>query len=144
MAKVQTIKFNEFMNGSYKDQPKKDKKGGSWKKARKVATTALVPLAFAPKAFAQGPEAVTVGATQFIGEKSLEVIAHALDPVVQLLVALSFPVASVIIVGSCFFFMFGNPEKAWSTMQNAGLGYVLINLMPMLLSVLKEVGKSIV
>ncbi|MGA3675514.1 hypothetical protein [Lysinibacillus agricola] len=81
---------------------------------------------------AQMPSAIPVNAitqpTGVIADKSLEILATALDPVVQILVAISFPIASVIMVGACFFFMLGNSEKAWSTIMNAGLGYVLIKM----------------
>lgn len=82
-------------------------------------------------------------ATQFIGEKTVEVIAHVLDPLIDLMVALSFPVCSIIIIGSCFFFMLGKSERGWSGIQNAGLGYVLIQIMPVLLGVLNEIGSAI-
>lgn len=85
----------------------------------------------------------TMQPTGFIAETSLEVLATILDPVIQILVAISFPVASVIMVGACFFFMFGNSEKAWSMIQNAGLGYVLIQLSPLFLNILREVGKAV-
>lgn len=94
-------------------------------------------------AIAATPEAIPVSATKVIGEKTLETIAHALDPLIDLLVALSFPVCSIIIVGSCFFFMLGKSERGWSGIQNAGLGYVLIQVMPMLLGVLKDIGNAI-
>ncbi|AYP68761.1 hypothetical protein BpsS36_00055 [Bacillus phage vB_BpsS-36] len=148
--KQEVIKFGEFMSGSYKEKPVKKRKSYG-KTVKKVATSTAIPLIFAPKVFAEGtaqmvatPEAIPVfSGSQFIGEKSLEVLAHALDPVIELMVALSFPIASVIIVGACFFFMFGNNEKAWTTIQNAGLGYILIQLAPMLLNILKEVGKVV-
>ncbi len=135
--KTQTMSIKQFMDRSYK---KKRSKG-----LLKVAASATVPFLFSTHAFAQTTtaEAVPVGATQYIGEKSLEVIAHALDPLVELMVALSFPVCSVIIVGSCFFFMLGKSERAWSGIQNAGLGYVLIQIMPLLLNVLKQIGGAI-
>lgn len=79
----------------------------------------------------------------FIADKSLEVLANALDPLVQILVAISFPIASVIMVGACFFFMFGKSEKAWTMIMNAGLGYVLIQLSPLFLQILREVGESV-
>lgn len=81
--------------------------------------------------------------TGFIADKSLEVLATALDPLVQILVAISFPIASVIMVGACFFFMFGNSEKAWNMIMNAGLGYVLIQLSPLFLQILREVGEAV-
>lgn len=95
----------------------------------------------------QIPSAIPVNTiaqpTGIIAEKSLEILATALDPVVQILVAISFPIASVIMVGACFFFMLGNSEKAWSMIMNAGLGYVLINLSPLFLQILKQIGEAI-
>lgn len=34
-------------------------------------------------------------------------------------------------------------ERGWTRIQNAGLGYVLIQLRPVLLTVLKEIGSAI-
>ncbi|MCS5499777.1 hypothetical protein NY607_01500 [Lysinibacillus sp. A4] len=81
--------------------------------------------------------------TGIIAEKSLEILATALDPVVQILVAISFPIASVIMVGGCFFFMLGNSERAWNTIMNAGLGYVLIQMSPLFLEILRTIGKAV-
>lgn len=79
----------------------------------------------------------------YIADKSLEALAFALDPLIQIMVAISFPIASVIMVGSCFFFMFGNNEKGWDGIMKAGLGYVLIQISPLFLDILKNVGKSV-
>lgn len=81
--------------------------------------------------------------TGIIADKSLEMLATILDPVVDILIAISFPIASVIMMGACFFFMIGNPEKAWSMIMNAGLGYVLIQLSPLFLDILRTVGEAI-
>lgn len=81
--------------------------------------------------------------TGLIADKSLEMLATILDPVVQILVAISFPIASVIMVGACFFFMLGNSEKAWSMIMNAGLGYVLIQLSPLFLDILRVIGEAV-
>lgn len=81
--------------------------------------------------------------TGVIADKSLEMLATILDPVIQVLVAISFPVSSVIMVGACFFFMFGNSERAWNTIMNAGLGYVLIQMSPLVLDIFRTVGKAV-
>lgn len=81
--------------------------------------------------------------TGVIADKSLEMLATILDPVIQVLVAISFPVSSVIMVGACFFFMFGNSERAWNTIMNAGLGYVLIQMSPLLLDIFRTIGKAV-
>jgi hypothetical protein len=156
MTKV--IKFNDFMSGEYKvkDMERKQK---IFKKTTKIASAAILPLAtcgavgtlsFAMTAFAStnaipvvAPVAVEAGAKAWMGTQTLSALAHVLDPVVDVLVALSFPVASVIIVGACFFFMMGNSEKAWTTIQNASLGYVLIQVSPLILNVLKQVGNAV-
>jgi hypothetical protein len=136
ITKAMTI--SEFMNGDYK---KSSKKKNIAKMAKRVGTSIAVPLVLAKPAFAA--EAIPASTTQVLGEKSLEIIAHALDPVVQLLVAISFPIASIIIVGACFFFMFGMNDRGWSTIMNCGLGYVLIQLSPLLLNILKQVGNAV-
>lgn len=96
---------------------------------------------------AQMPSTIPVNTiaepTGIIAEKSLEILATALDPLVQILVAISFPIASVIMVGGCFFFMLGNSERAWNTIMNAGLGYVLIQMSPLFLEILRTIGKAI-
>lgn len=137
--KTQTMSVNEFMSGSYK---KKEKKR-NWKGVRRIGTSIAVPLIMAKPAFAASPEAIPVGATEYLGDKSLEILSHALDPLVDLMVALSFPISSVVVIGSCFFFMLGKSDRAWTGIQNGALGYVLIQIMPMLLKVLKEVGSAI-
>lgn len=101
----------------------------------------LTPLAVNGEWAAQQP--ATMIPTGFIADKTLETLATILDPIIQILVAISFPVASVIMIGACFFFMFGNSDKAWSMILNAGLGYVLIQLSPLFLDILRTVGSSI-
>jgi nitrate reductase NapE component len=157
MTKV--IKFNEFMSGEYKVKEKEAKKKRIAKTTR-LASAALLPLAtcgavgtmgFAMKAFAMttnpiavsAPLAIEVTAKEWAGAQTLSALAHVLDPVVDILVALSFPIASVVIVGSCFLFMFGNSEKAWTGIQNAGLGYVLVQVSPIIMDVLKQVGNAV-
>lgn len=79
-----------------------------------------------------------------IGDASLNMLTTILDPILQLMVALSFPIASVMVVGSCFFLMFGNSERAMSGIMKAALGYCLIQLSPLLLDILSTLGKSVV
>lgn len=86
------------------------------------------------------PEMIPTG---FVADKSLEMLATVLDPLIQIMVAISFPIASVIMIGGSFFFMLGNPEKAWQTIFNAGLGYVIIQMSPLFLEILRQIGKAV-
>lgn len=81
--------------------------------------------------------------TGAIADTSLEVLATILNPVIDILVAISFPIASVIMIGACFWFMIGNSEKGWSMIMNAGLGYILIQLSPLFLEILRTVGEAV-
>jgi hypothetical protein len=141
MAKVQSLgSISNFMAGNHNKKTKKIDR-----KQLKVAATSLLPLTFLPHitGYAAQPETITtLGAAQ-IGANGLSMLTHALDPVIQLLTAISFPVASIIMVGGCFFFMFGNNEKAWSTIMSAGLGYILIQMSPLFLKVLEQIGNAV-
>lgn len=142
VAQVQYMSIGEFLSGDYKVKEKK--KGQDLGRiAKRVGTSIAIPLIMAKPAFAATTEAVPVGAKEWMGEQTLSALAHVLDPVVDIMVALSFPIASVIIVGACFFFMLGNSEKAWGAITNASLGYVLIQVSPLILNVLKQVGNAV-
>lgn len=82
-------------------------------------------------------------ATGFIADKSLETLANVLDPLVQIMMAISFPIASVILIGGSFFFLLGNSEKAWGTIFNAALGYIIIQMSPLFLEILRTIGESV-
>lgn len=158
MRKAKAIKFNDFMSGDYKVK-EKARKRNVLKKSAKVALAAIVPIATGgaigtiglavatTSSFASAsittPVVVEASVKEWMSETTLSTLAHVLDPVVDILVALSFPIASVIIVGACFLFMFSNAEKAWTMIQNAGLGYVLIQVSPLILDVLKQVGNAV-
>lgn len=116
-----------------------------------VTAPIITPLIEPANVLAQVPSTIPVNITStpemiptgFIADSSLEMLANVLDPLVQIMVAISFPIASVILIGGCFFFMIGNSEKAWQTIMNAGLGYVLIQLSPLFLQILREVGEAV-
>lgn len=78
-----------------------------------------------------------------IADASLTAIATILDPIIQLLVAISFPIASVIVLCAFFLIMIGNQERAFDMIMKCGLGYILIQLSPMLLDILKSVGELV-
>lgn len=141
MARTEVIKFRDFMDGTWKLPEKKGDIKRTVDRLAKAGT--MIPLALAPAFHASAAESVKTTASTMIAGTTLQILAHALDPVAQILVALSLPIASVVMIGGCYFFLFGNSEKAWSTIQNAGLGYILIQLSPLFIKVLEQVGKSI-
>jgi hypothetical protein len=72
-----------------------------------------------------------------------EKILHAFDPLIDLAIALSYPIAGVMIAGGCLFVMIGNREKGMQMLQNAAIGYILVQLSPMFLNLLVGVGGTV-
>lgn len=163
MRRTKVIKFNDFVSGEYIVKEKQRKKK-IINNTTKIASSALLPIAtlgtvgsiglitsvssvFAntsvPATVPVTTYAVEATAKEWMSEQTLSTLAHVLDPLVDIMVALSFPIASVIIVGACFFFMFGQSEKGWDSIMKAGLGYVLIQVSPLILDVLKQVGNAV-
>jgi hypothetical protein len=70
-------------------------------------------------------------------------ILHAFDPLIEMIQSLSYPIAGVMIAGGCLFIMVGNRERGMQMLQNAAIGYILVQLAPMLLSLLVGVGSTL-
>jgi len=70
-------------------------------------------------------------------------IMHAFDPLIDLIVTLSYPVAGVMIAGGCLFIMVGSRDRGMQLLQNAAIGYILMQLSPLMLDLLVGVGEGI-
>lgn len=70
-------------------------------------------------------------------------ILHAFDPIVELAVSLSYPIAGVMIAGGCLLVMVGSREKGMQMLQNAAIGYILVQLSPMFLKLLVGIGSTV-
>jgi hypothetical protein len=70
-------------------------------------------------------------------------ILHAFDPLVNLIQDLSYPIAAVMIAAGSVFIMVGFKEKGMQMFQNAAIGYLLVQMVPMFLSLLVGVGGSL-
>ncbi|MFH5181178.1 hypothetical protein ACHHV8_36765 [Paenibacillus sp. TAB 01] len=72
-----------------------------------------------------------------------ERILHAFDPLIDLAISLSYPIAGVMIAGGCLFIMIGNRERGMQMLQNSAIGYILVQLSPMFLNLLVGVGQTV-
>jgi hypothetical protein len=70
-------------------------------------------------------------------------IMHAFDPLIDLIVSLSYPVAGVMIAGGCLFIMVGSRDRGMQLLQNAAIGYLLMQLTPLMLDLLVGIGGSV-
>jgi hypothetical protein len=160
MKRTKTIKFGEFMSGEYKVKEAAKKRkieavskavitGGLVVTTAKVAIPAMVvsiPIMMATSAIpamaaASGGAAAVpvVGIPDAVREK----IMHAFDPLVDLMVGLSVPIAGVMITGGALMILIGQKDTGFKWIMNAALGYVLVQLSPMLINLLIGVGSAV-
>lgn len=92
----------------------------------------------AQKAFAAAPAAVPV-----IAESTRATILHAFDPLINLIISLSYPIAGVMIAGGCLMIMVQQREQGMRMLQNAAIGYILVQLSPLILKILVGIGGGV-
>lgn len=130
---TETINFKDFMSTNYRKEKKVVNERNIKKIIRWGTVIPIVGQIATKSAFAQ--EAVPVAA--------MDTIAHAFDPLIDLMVGLSLPIAGVMITGGALLIMIGQKDYGYKLMMNCSLGYVLVNLSPLFLSLLADVGKAI-
>lgn len=99
--------------------------------------------AFTPLAVTAPSEDLTAIPTGFIADQTLETLATIFDPFIQIIVGISFPVASLMVAIGFFIMMFGMKEKALTIIMNAGIGYVLVQMLPLFNQLLKAIGSAV-
>lgn len=103
-------------------------------------TTPLTQTTITPDTLTAMPAGAV---TDHVAGASLDVLTTIMDPIIDILVALALPVASLMMVGACFFIILGQKEKAYSVIFNSAIGYVLIQMSPLLLTILKSAGTAV-
>lgn len=103
-------------------------------KAAATATSAIIPVESAPI------DTVPVGAIS--GAITSQVI-HAFDPLVELMLSLSLPIASVILTGAALMVMLNQKERGYAMMMQASIGYVLVQMIPLFIKLLAGIGAAI-
>ncbi|WJQ12735.1 hypothetical protein QT238_11130 [Geobacillus stearothermophilus] len=70
-------------------------------------------------------------------------ITDAFMPLVELVKGLSYPIALVIMSGGALMIMIGSKEKGYTMIQNSAIGYILVQMMPLLMDLLVELAKAL-
>lgn len=104
--------------------------------ALSVISLAMKPLFAARPAFAA--ESVSAAA---VSSEMYDKMLHAFDPLITLIQALAYPVAMIVVLGGAIMIMIGDKPKGVSMMSGAGLGYVLVQLTPLVLNILVDAMK---
>ncbi|MBM4762687.1 hypothetical protein [Bacillus sp. B15-48] len=138
--RTEVISFNEFVTDGYKGGNSTKYKKGNLKELLKASVT--IPFVWdalkGSKTFAR--EAVEVGT---VPQATKESILHAFDPLIELMIDLALPIAGVMITGGALLILIGQKDKGFQLILNSSLGYCLVQLTPLLLKLLEQVGKSI-
>lgn len=107
----------------------------------RVLASALTPASVAQAPVVSPDDAVP--AMSGLSGAAHAKILHAFDPLVNLIQDLAYPIAAVMIATGAIFIMVGNKEKGMQMLQHAALGYILVQLVPLMLSLLVGVGHSV-
>ncbi|KIO60266.1 hypothetical protein B4065_0192 [Caldibacillus thermoamylovorans] len=127
--RTETIKFNVFMSDNYN----KKKKLQPMKAIAKGSITIPILSTLTGKyAFAAEVE-----------ETTKQAVIHAFDPLLELMVDLALPISGVILTSGALLILIGMKDKGFSLILNASLGYCIVQLSPLFISLLAEVGKAL-
>lgn len=120
--KTKTYNFKEFINKDHNP-------------TTKPPTMSLIPLATAP---------LLHTITAHAAEASIQSkMMAAFTPIIDLIQAMAYPVAMIVVLGGATMLMVGHKEKGFTMMQTAGMGYVIVMVAPMILDVLVDAMKGI-
>ncbi|UOQ93431.1 hypothetical protein MUO14_24195 [Halobacillus shinanisalinarum] len=135
MAKTEAIPFGDFMSGDYK-RKKKD-----FKKVSKYGL--VLPAALLPLSKVSAAPTGEVVAANAVSDAIKGQIVNAFDPVVELMIALSLPIAGVMITGGALMVMIGMNDRGYGLLMKAGIGYVLVQMSPLFIDLLAGVGAAV-
>jgi len=106
--------------------------------ALSILPLAIKPFFVAKTALAAAAVPVTAAAAS---DAMYDKMLHAFDPLIVLIQALAYPVAMVVVLGGAIMIMINQKEKGFSMMSAAGLGYVLVQMTPLVLNILVDAMK---
>lgn len=142
--------ISDFMNGTHnQEQAKMD-----FLKFKAAAVGSMFPLVLSSKAFAAepvsscgqtltvtaAPQAIPAGVADKAMGEVIAAFAHLFDPIIDLLIAISFPVASAMIVWKIFMGFFKDQGEIWEGIGKISLVYVLVQMSPIFIKMLKGLG----
>lgn len=155
MRRTEHIEFGAFMKNEYKDsrkglKPLKTENKAMFKKVTKAAVTIPVVghlISKGSMAMASDGSVVTQVPAKAIPAMSsgevMEKIAHAFDPLIDLMVGISLPIAGVMLTGGALMIMIGQKDMGFRLIMNSALGYVLVQMTPLFIDLLAGVGAAI-
>ncbi|MEI2356041.1 hypothetical protein [Mesobacillus zeae] len=131
MARIKRVgTISEFM----RSETKAPRRSGTAVKAAVGVGIALVSLTFGD---------VSLAAAGAVDAAVTAKVVTMFTPLVDLVRALSYPISLVMMLGGGLCVMIGLSERGFSMIQRAGLGYVLVQMLPILMDLLVEITKAL-
>lgn len=122
--KIQTVgTVSEFLGKSKSERQLEKKAVGAWG----LASSYMVLHATSAEA-------------SWAGDKIKSKIMEAFDPFIDLLQGLSYPVAFIFLTGGMLLIMTGQTSRGIGMMKWAAIGFVGMQFIPTLMSILVEIG----
>jgi len=135
MAKIKRVgTIGEFMARDYKNDVKAVKQFN--KKFKEYGLKASIVAGSLAVTFNVNDFAYAATPGEYIKETAKEKIVAAFDPLVDLVQALSYPIASVMLATGALMFMINQKDRAITLIQNASIGYILMQLTPLFMKIL--------
>lgn len=128
--KVETVgTVSEFLNGATK-------------KAKIAKRTIPVLPILAAAGTAYGSFGITASASVVDGAIYGR-INDAFMPLVELVKGLAYPISLVVLTGGALMILIGKSDEGFKMIRQGCIGYILVNLMPLLMGLLVEIAKAI-
>ncbi|ADU30386.1 hypothetical protein [Evansella cellulosilytica] len=111
-----------------------------------VTAISITNNLFTNHAYASGMDAipvVSIPGSEYVKGAAKEKIVEAFMPLVDMIQALSYPIALVMLTGGALMFMINQKDKGIGLIQNASIGYILVQLMPLLMNLLVGIGETV-
>ncbi len=133
MAKIKTV-------GTIGDFIRSEARGSRAEKDYKTAGVALGIVGVSGVCVILGDASIASAnmVDGFVAEK----VVRSFDPLVELVRALSYPIGLVMMLGGGLFVMIGNSDRGFGMIQKAGLGYILIQMLPIMMDLLVEIASA--
>lgn len=87
--------------------------------------------------------AYAAGPVEYVKGEAKQKVIEAFMPLVDMIQALSYPIALVMLTGGALLFMINRKDQGISLIQNASIGYILVQMMPLIMQLLVGIGKSV-
>ncbi|MGG3233970.1 hypothetical protein ABEP17_10840 [Priestia flexa] len=83
------------------------------------------------------------GPIEYVKGEAKQKVVDAFMPLVDVIQALSYPIALIMLTGGALLFMINRKDQGISLIQNASIGYILVQMMPLIMQLLVGIGKTI-